>query len=413
MEAASIPYLDAILYAIGLVTAMLIFMPFSPMTIDLLMLPRGVQIWIHRNRYKLWTIVGICFGLLLLRALGGMAGGDWLWVTIVTLAMLAFMFWSGYVPFVMTAPRNPKQLEIGEADKLFKPDEVVLGLVEGGEVRAYPRDAIARPHYFTDTVGGTKFFVSYCILCNSGMAFKAELEGRPLDLECVTAYNNNIIYLDSERGNYLQQLDGTVFEGPDQGKALEQHPVVQASWAEWKTLHPDTKLYYAPAATFRDKMVAAMLRMMIPISRLSKRKTPWHRIRGKLDKRLPAMSYVLGVEIGGETCGYPVSALRESPVVNDTVGGEPVVVLYDSGRDIGAVFSRRVDGRELSFKASAGADGVIARDSETGTGWDVTGGARGGELANASLAPVAHYNKLFWFSWALFKPGTRVNPAPA
>ena len=44
MENAIGAYLDAILYAIGLATALLIYMPFSPMTIDLLMLPRGAQI---------------------------------------------------------------------------------------------------------------------------------------------------------------------------------------------------------------------------------------------------------------------------------------------------------------------------------------------------------------------------------
>lgn len=417
MENTVIPYLDAIFYAVGLLTVLLIYMPFSPMTIDLLMLPRHWQIWIHRHRHKLWSVVVLCFGLVALRGALGLGpdlaeGTDWLLTVAITSAVLAFMFWSGYVPFVMTPPRNQQLLDIEQADKLFKPDDVVLGLVKDGEARAYPRDAIARPHFFTDTVAGTKFFVSYCILCNSGMAFKAELDGRPIDLECVTAYNNNIIYLDPARGNYLQQLDGMVFEGPDAGKALEQHPMVQASWGDWKKLHPETKLYYAPAVTLRDKMVAAMLGMMIPISRLSRRKTPWHRIRGKLDKRLPAMSYVLGVEVDGECVGYPVEALKESPVIGDTVGGKPVVVLYDGARDVGAVFSRQLDGRTLSFEAESAADGIVARDKETGSAWDVTGAARDGELAGRALDPVPHYNKLFWFSWALFKPDTRLNPSP-
>ena len=73
MAGPTVAYLDAILYAIGLVSAMLIYMPFSPMTIDLLMLPRGAQIWIHRNRHKIWAVVGVCFGVVFLRAITGRA----------------------------------------------------------------------------------------------------------------------------------------------------------------------------------------------------------------------------------------------------------------------------------------------------------------------------------------------------
>ena len=58
-----------------------------------------------------------------------------------------------------------------------------------------------------------------------------------------------------------------------------------------------------------------------------------------------------------------------------------------------------------------GGGGVIARDVETDTSWDVTGAARGGGLADRALTPLPHYNKLFWLSWALFKPGTRISPA--
>ena len=346
--------------------------------------------------------------MVLLRAALGMAAPGWLTAIAVTAGLLAFAFWSGYVPFVMTPPREPKLLDSCEADALVGPGDTVLGMVVGGEARAYPRDTISRPHYFADNIGGAGFIVSYCILCNSGMAFKAELDGRPLDLECVTAYNN-IIYLDAARGNSLQQLDGKVIAGPDEGAALEQHTVVQSSWAEWKALYPRTKLYYAPAATFSDKMVATMLRMMNPISRLARRKSPWHRVRGKLDKRLPAMSFVFGVERGGECCAYPTEALRKSPVVNDKLGGEPIVVFYDADADGGAVYSRQLDGHVLTLNPERG--GGVARDVETDTIWDVTGAARGGGLADRALAPLPHYNKLFWFSWALFKPGTRISPA--
>lgn len=420
--------LDATLYAIGLATMLIIFLPFSPMTIDLVNFSRDTQIAIYRHRRVLWAIASVCLGVVLLRGLIGVlgaygaldtAGGrygvlvapdtTWLWTTIITIGVLAMLFWSGYVPYVMTPPSRQRILTVAEADEILGRGDVVLGLVYGNEVRAYPRDAIARPHYFTDTVANTPMTISYCILCNSGIAFKSELEGRPLNLKCVTAYNNNIIYYEPATGNFIQQLDGKVVHGPDAGKSLAAYPVTLSTWGEWKRLHPETKLYYAPPITFRDKMVAQMLQMMIPISKLSKRSKPWHRIQGKLDSRLPAMSFVMGVEIDGDSCGYPVESLRRSPVLNDAVAAKPIALFYDVEHDLGGVFSRHVGSQTLTFvKAEKQGTTVVARDQETGTLWTVTGKGHEGPLRGQSLEPVPHFNKLFWFSWALFKPGTRV-----
>ena len=400
-------YVDIALYAVAMISILVIFLPFSPMTIDIVSFSRDTQLKIYVNRHILWVIGIACFAILVGRGLMGAADEVWLWTALLSIGMLMFMFWSGYVPYVMTPPVDPQILSIAEADKLIKQDEVVIGLVSGGDVRAYSRDTVARPHFYADTVGGTPVTVSYCILCNSSMAFKTELKGKPMDLSCVTAYNNNIIYRDANSGNFIQQLDSKIIHGPDKGEELEFLPTIMATWGEWKQLHPDTKLYYAPAKTFRDKMVAVMLGMMIPINKLAARSKPWHRVQGKLDTRLPAMSFVYGVELNGDLCAYPTSFLKENLVYNDTVGGEPIVVFYDKARDIGAIYSRNIDGSVLEFE-QAPADGVIAIDKQSGSSWDLTGKATDGNYAGQSLEGVPHYNKIFWFSWALFKDGTRV-----
>jgi len=415
--------IDIILFAVGLVAFLITFLPFSPMTIDLVNLRRETQITIYRHRHKYWLVGAITLGLLLVRGIGAMTAEPgasgllyatspaWFWIALVTAALLAFMFWSGYVPFVMTPPSNPQVLTVDEADRYLKPEDVVLGFEYGGEVRAYPRDSIARPHYFNDRVGGEDFTISYCILCNSGIAFKSEIDGRPIQLRCVTAYNNNIIYYESETGNFIQQLDGKVIEGPDTGKALNAYPVTQTSWREWKTLHPETRLYYAPPASLRDRMVGLMLQVLIPVHKLAKRKTPWHRIRGTLDTRLPAMSFVFGVELNEDACAYALDTLRQNPVINDTVGGEPVAIFYEPEGDVGEVFLRNAGEHILSFRHSRQSDPVVvAEDNETGSHWSIHGEAVEGELKRQRLRKVPHYNKLFWFSWALFKPHTRIGP---
>jgi hypothetical protein len=115
---------------------------------------------------------------------------------------------------------------------------------------------------------------------------------------------------------------------------------------------------------------------------------------------------------------YPYETLSSLGAVHDTVGSQRVVVFWaqgttsalDSsqipeGRDVGAAvaYSAEVDGQRLTFEF---VDGVF-RDQETGSKWDILGRAVAGELAGRQLAELPAINH-FWFSWAAFRPETRV-----
>jgi hypothetical protein len=140
--------------------------------------------------------------------------------------------------------------------------------------------------------------------------------------------------------------------------------------------------------------------------------------RGPKDGRLPPMERVVTISLNGEDVAYPFGVLEKVRVVNDTVGGKPIVVVFakgvtsalDSGnfrdsRDVGTtgVFERKLEGKVLTFKTS----GVHFIDAPTGSSWNILGAASGGPLAGKRLTPVVSGNH-FWFSWAVFKPKTRI-----
>ena len=153
-----------------------------------------------------------------------------------------------------------------------------------------------------------------------------------------------------------------------------------------------------------------MLGILIPMAKLARRDRPWHRIRGTLDPRLPAMACVLGVEIEGEACAYALSDLQRVGLVEDQLGGVPLVVLDDPLRDAALVFARTLGDTVLEFQpVPAGDDGRIAADLQSGSLWDLAGRAIAGPRQGQQLTPIAHFNKLFWFSWALFKPHSRLH----
>ena len=124
------------------------------------------------------------------------------------------------------------------------------------------------------------------------------------------------------------------------------------------------------------------------------------------------------MDLGGEAVAYPYSAMQMVRVVNDTVGGRPIVAFWTpgaasaldagtvaAGDDVGSVttFSRLLDGDVRTFVY----DGQRIVDQATVSEWNALGVAVTGPLATKALDPVISVNH-FWFSWAAFKPDTRV-----
>ena len=69
-------------------------------------------------------------------------------------------------------------------------------------------------------------------------------------------------------------------------------------------------------------------------------------------KFLVGSDRVIGVALGGEARAYPIRVLNWHELVNDTLGGAPIVVTYSGLCDSAAVFDRRVAGKTLHFAHS-------------------------------------------------------------
>jgi hypothetical protein len=122
--------------------------------------------------------------------------------------------------------------------------------------------------------------------------------------------------------------------------------------------------------------------------------------------------------MNGEAVAYPYDVLSELNVINDAVGGNDVVVIWTEGtasaldtgniaegREVGSAvtYSRLLDSQTLDFVFK---DGKIL-DTQTGSQWNLFGLAIAGELEGKQLVSVVSINH-FWFSWAAFKPETRI-----
>ncbi len=120
------------------------------------------------------------------------------------------------------------------------------------------------------------------------------------------------------------------------------------------------------------------------------------------DEWLEPVEPVVLVRVGGEARAYPIQILMWHEIVNDTLGGKPLMVSFCPLCNTAIAFERKFDGQVLDFGTTGRLrfSNLIMYDRQTETWWQqATGDAIAGEYAGAQLAfyPAAIV------SWADFK----------
>jgi hypothetical protein len=308
----------------------------------------------------------------------------------------------------------PAFVSVVDADRWLADREPVIRLEIEGDARAYPLQILMWHEIVNDVIGGRPVAVTFCPLCYAAMVFERPVvDGRTLTFGTSgNLRHSDLVMWDRQTETWWQQFTGEAIVGVLTGTELVAIPAPIISWAEFKASRPRGRVLSRD--TGHDRPYGA--NPYVGYDDVSKRPFLY---KGDHDGRLPPMERVVGVAIGQEARAYRLDSLRASRAINDTVGGEPVVVLWRpgtasamdteviaTGRDIGAtgVFSRQVGDRALTFEPAGDA---VFRDRETGTTWNTNGRAVAGQLAGRSLEPRVQHD-VFWFVWSTFKPGATV-----
>jgi hypothetical protein len=307
---------------------------------------------------------------------------------------------------------RPSFVEPDEAGAWLADNEPVVVYEEHGDARAYPLQILIWHEIVNDTVGGRPVTITFCPLCNTAIAFDRRLDGVTYDFGTTgNLRRSDLVMWDRQTESWWQQITGEAIVGELAGARLTPVPAAIQSFAAFRAAYPSGRVlsretgfrrYYGrnPYVGYDDIASSPFL------------------YSGPSDGRLPPMARVVTVALNGEAAAYPFSHLEQRGAIRDTVGGTPIVVLFQKGtasaldagriagsRDIGAagVFEPLVEGRALTFRAEGGR----LLDIETGSEWDALGRAVAGPLAGQRLRPIVHANH-FWFAMAAFYPNVRV-----
>ena len=391
-QITNIPTLGRISFYTGLVvayiTVLLAFLFLADLTQFILHGPREVHIGIFQIR-KVLMVVGVIAFIVAMAANYRYRIVGWKGVTAHSFAFVS-LFIGGFllVTYIMFKPQqtDAEFISIDEANKYIKYEDEVMVVDVKGDARAYPHLWMRQPHIVGETIGGEEVLMTYCSLSHSGLAYSPVLDGEKLELKVFTQLQNNLIMFDTKTDEPIQQITGTTEHS---GKNLKEYPVQVMTYEAFRELYPQGKVFYNPPRGISDNVTRGMLMTVIN----------WqHEMFGPvfptIDVEAPGINQlhpkeqVWGVKLNNESVAYTYDYFKANDwVIQDTLGGKDIVLIYYPQYRTVAGFERELNGDLISIDS---ADQI-----------DVYGKTEWGELRRI---PVI--SEVFWMIWHTFYPDT-------
>lgn len=205
--------------------------------------------------------------------------------------------------------------------------------------------------------------------------YAREVKGRKLTfLVSGKLWGDSLVMGDVETKSEWSHILGAAMHGPMKGTKLKSIPSVIATWKRWKEDHPDTTVSVMKRSDFHFKSsVYDVLEL-----------------------------YVVGLRLGDTVTAYPLPLLEKQTLINDSVAGEPVVVIFDHEGKGAMIFPRTLENQVLDFAVKDGQ--VIAGGSR----WSpTTGVALDGPLKGKQLEAMPAIIS-FATAWKRFHPQGRI-----
>lgn len=236
----------------------------------------------------------------------------------------------------------------------------VLGVVRGGEARAYPIPLLEWHEVINDTLGGEPILVTYCPLCGTAMVFDRRVEGvaRSFGVSGLL-HKSDLLMYDRESESLWSQIAARAITGPARGRSLALLRGRLVRWDVWRSEHPETTVvspetgYKRPygRSPYKGYRRSKKLRFPAPVD----------------DRYHPKLPTVGLRAADGQARAYPLVEVQQAGnLVQETFAGAEVEVRYDAKRS------------EFSAKAPDAIDVIEG----------------------------------FWFAWMAFHPDSSVFVAP-
>ncbi len=304
------------------------------------------------------------------------------------------ILWANIEPDEIQPLKEPPLIPANEATYLL-PNNIVLGVENRGEARAYPRRILSWHEVVRDTIGGEPIIGVNCPLSGTMTAYRTTLQGTHPDFGAsVFLYRSNTLLYDEASKSLWSSLTGKPVVGrfAAEDLELERLPAVTTTWSEWRKRHPTTKVLSLATGFTRNYAEGTAYASYLATDNL------WFPVPA-IDRRLPNKTEVLGLhfkEAPDASLALSPALLFKNPVYRCRVGPVEVVVLTDA----------------------SGASRVYETHGQTFTSWDRQSTVMDAQRKAWAVTESALTSKdglilnrlpafrVFWFAWFAQCPST-------
>ncbi|MEY2705273.1 MAG: hypothetical protein RL407_1335 [Bacteroidota bacterium] len=333
----------------------------------------------YRWVFRALCLVGIVFG-----AKKAFLAKKWLFYTVLLLNFICFYS----ANFVMAADAMfspPKQLLLEEAKSNKIPlDRLVIGVVIGGEAKAYPIYLIGYHHQVRDQVGGKEIMVTYCTVCRTGRVYEPQLQGELQEFRLVGMNQYNALFEDKKTKSWWRQANGEAIIGPLKGVLLPEVASQQSTLAMWLSMYPNSKIMQEDP-NFLDRY---------DNRGKFEKGTSTSALTGTDSSSWNRKSWVVGLEIGTESLAVDWNRLEEERVIHLQLGETPLLLVL--ANDSTSFFAFERPSPEARFRLEGN---FLLSDSAKYT-------LQGQSLTNQAALKRIVAHQEFWHSWQSFHPNT-------
>ena len=218
-------------------------------------------------------------------------------------------------------------------------------------------------------------------------------------------YRSNKLMYDRKTQTLWHQFRGEPVVGPLAGSGirLEVLPVVLTTWGDWVATHPGTTVLDISTGVYPRRAYR-------PESDASSTYYSYRNAKDTMfpvalrDQRLAVKEQVFGLVLNGAAKAYPRYLLEQSPVLNDTVGTDSVVIVTAGpGAGPRAYFRGGNVFRAAPPRADGGPPVVL---DESGAEWTMSEDALVNSQNDGQRLLRLPGKDSFWFGWFAFYPDT-------
>lgn len=295
--------------------------------------------------------------------------------------------WGGVAQDGIPPLRQPQMIAAVDASYLADTD-IVFGIAQGSDVRAYPKRILAWHEMFVDEVDNTRYAGVYCTLCGMVILYETSFNG--VQHAVGTSgflYRSNKLMYDKATQSLWSTTRGEPVVGPLVGKGihLKHSFVVTTTWGEWKRRHPQTQVLsintgyqrnYGEGVAYQRYFATDELMFTVP----------------ETDERLANKAEILALRfpaITDKTVAISADYLSRNTVYHHQVGPQKLVILTDPS---GA--NRVFDAGNTRFTHY---DGDRTATDSNGKQWKLLEAALKNDSGQVLKRLPAH--RAFWFGW--------------